>query len=205
MAIRSTDARWGAIARSLHWIIFVLIVIAATVGLIMVELPKRPNIIPVYSFHKSIGLTVLALAVLRLVWRLFDRRPREPAMPAWQHWASRLVHGALYVLIFAIPLSGWLFDSAGGLRPLHWFGLFEVPKLLAPNGDVKDVAETLHEALFWVLAAAVVLHVGGALKHHFVDRDDVLARMLPWRTRRLRAAAAAEPPAPPPSTPAATS
>jgi len=199
MALKSTDARWGGIARSFHWLIFALILVAGTVGLIMVELPRRPNIIPVYSFHKSVGLTVLALAVLRLLWRLFDRRPREPAMPAWQRWASRLVHGALYALIFAIPLSGWLFDSAGGLRPLHWFGLFEVPKLVAPDGDIKDIAETLHEALFWVLAAAVVLHVGGALKHHFIDRDEVLARMLPWRTRRLRPLATeAERPPPPP-------
>ena len=185
MQLKSTDYRWGGIARSLHWLIAALIVTGACIGMIMVELPKRPNIIWVFDLHKSIGLSVLALAIARLLWRLFDRRPREPQMPRWQHWISRLVHGLLYLLIFALPLSGWLFDSASGLRALHWFQLIEIPKLIAPAPDLRDITRLIHQSLFWVLLAALSLHVGAALKHHFIDRDNVLARMLPWRSRQL--------------------
>lgn len=186
MTAKSSDQRWGSIARFFHWTIATAIVVMGALGLTMVNLPKRPNIIPLYTFHKSLGLTILLLAALRLLWRLFDRRPADPTMPNWQLWASRIVHGLLYVLIFAIPLSGWLFDSVSALRPLFWFGLFHVPSLTGgPIPDAKALAHLLHKGLFWLLVAALVLHVGGALKHHFGERDNVLARMLPWRTRRL--------------------
>lgn len=188
MALKSDAARWGSLAKFFHWAIVLLILVQATIGLIMVELPKRPNVIPVFTFHKSLGLTILTLAVLRLVWRLFDRRPEEPVnMPRWQVIAARVSHVLLYALIFAVPLSGWLFDSATRLRPLYWFGLFQVPSLTGgQNEDLKDFAEGAHEFLFWTLVAVAAVHAAAALKHHFFDRDDVLRRMLPgkrWLTR----------------------
>lgn len=185
MPLRSSDARWGALAQFFHWTVALLIVAQGTIGLSMVEMATTPAKVKVYALHKSIGLTVLALALLRLAWRAADRRPADPpAMPRWQVLASRLTHAALYALILAIPLSGWLFNSAANF-PLSWFGLLHVPSLTGGAAPaLKALARTTHEALFWTLAAVLALHVGAALKHHLVDRDAVLARMLPWRTRR---------------------
>lgn len=185
MAIRSDAAHWGSLAKFFHWTVVLLILAQAILGLVMVELPRRPNVIAVYSVHKSLGLTILALAVLRLAWRLFDRRPDEPAtMPRWQALAARCGHALLYVLLFAVPLSGWAFDSASSLRPLFWWGLLRMPSLTGgPRPDLKETAEDAHEMLFWLLVFVAAGHAAAALWHHFHDRDGVLRRMLPGRAR----------------------
>lgn len=190
MALKSDTTHWGSLAKFFHWTTVLLILVQATIGLIMVELPKRPNVIPVYTFHKSLGLTIFALAILRLGWRLFDRRPEEPpSVPHWQVTGARIGHALLYALIFAVPLSGWLFDSASSLRPLYWFGLFKVPSLTGgPDESLKDVAENLHETLFWILATVAAGHAAMALVHHFLNRDAVLRRMLPGGDRSSDAA-----------------
>lgn len=187
MTLKSDAARWGSLARFFHWAIVLLILTQAAIGLIMVDMPKRPSTIPVYSFHKSLGLTILALAVLRLVWRAFDRRPDEVAgMPHWQALGARCGHALLYLLLFAVPLSGWLFDSASSLRPLYWFDLIHVPSLTGgKNEAIKNLAQEAHEWLFWLLALVAAGHAAMALVHHFVNRDDTLRRMLPWRSRAL--------------------
>jgi len=181
MRLKSDATHWGSLAKFFHWTTVLLILIQATIGLIMVEMPKRPNVIPVYTFHKSLGLTILTLAVLRLIWRLFDQRPDEPAsVPRWQVIGAHVGHALLYALIFAVPLSGWLFDSASSLRPFYWFGLFKVPSLTGgPSEALKEPAEFAHEFLFWTLAAVAAGHAAIALIHHFFNRDAVLRRMLP--------------------------
>jgi cytochrome b561 len=167
----------------------------------MVDLPKKPNIIPYYSFHKSVGMTVLALAVLRLIWRFFDTRPEEhPSMPQWQALGARVGHTLLYALLFAVPLSGWWFDSVAPLRPLYFFGLFELPRLVAPNEDMKQLAHEAHEWLFWLLVLVACGHAAMAFIHEFVNRDGTLSRMLPGRRAPATSAAiaASEPISPTP-------
>ncbi len=168
----------------------IAILVQATIGLVMVELPKRPSTIPVYTVHKSLGLTIFAFAILRLAWRAFDPHPAYPAtMPRWQVVGARAGHVLLYTLIFLVPLSGWLFDSATALRPLYWFGLFEVPSLTGGRDDaIKDLAETAHITLFWILATVAAGHAAVALWHHFHERDDILRRMLPGRRGAIRPA-----------------
>ncbi len=177
---------WSRSARFFHWLIAVLILVQAGVGLTMVRLPLSPDVIPVYDFHKSLGLTILLLAVLRLGWRLAQRRPAEIPMPGWQTVTSRITHVALYVLLFAMPISGWLFDSATGLRPLYWWGWLKMPHLVAANETLAEYFEWTHISLFWVLVAVTALHLAAALKHHFIDRDATLRRMLPWAGRKLQ-------------------
>ena len=188
--LKSDRDHWGSLTKFFHWTIVLLILAQATVGLIMVGMPKRPNVIPVYNFHKSVGLTILALAVLRLIWRLFDGRPKEPAsMPRIHVIAAKIGHAALYVLLFLVPLSGWWYDSVSALRPLHWFGLFPVPPLGGPdpaNPDLKNTAAGYHEFLFWTLVVVAAGHVIAALYHQFVVRDGVLARMWPASLQRKR-------------------
>jgi cytochrome b561 len=183
--LKSTADRWGSLAKFFHWTIVLLIIVQGTIGLTMVALPKGPGVIPVFSFHKSLGLTIFALALLRLSWRAFDPRPAQPSsMPRWQVTAARAGHALLYVLLFAVPLTGWWFDSVAALRPLYWFGLFEVPHLTGPDKSLRDLASGAHGFLFWTLFCVAAGHAAIALVHQFVNRDNVLGRMWPASLQR---------------------
>lgn len=185
MTLKNTE-RWGPVSQTFHWLIVLLIVVIAGVGLVMDELPKTPKYFWVYTAHKSLGLTVLALAIARLGWRLYAGAPPPvPGTPRWQAAIASVTHWLLYALIFAMPLSGWLYDSSSGLRPFYWFGLVEVPKLAAPDKSLADLSHDVHETLFLVILALVTLHAAAAFYHHLFLRDDTLRRMLPARRRAM--------------------
>ena len=193
MSLKNTTDRWGGISQLLHWTIAILIVLIGIVGLVMGELPRSPKDFWVYTAHKSLGLALLALVVVRIGWRVYAGAPRPvPGTPRWQALLAAATHGAIYLLILAIPMSGWMLDSASGLRPLRWFGLVEVPKLVAPDEALAANAHGAHEWLFWLLMALVAGHAGAALYHHFIQRDATLARMLPRRW--ITASPAKDPP-----------
>lgn len=179
MPVRSSEAGWGALLRAFHWLVAILIVVQAVIGLTMVGMDLSPAKVRVFALHKSIGMTILALVLLRIAWRLTERRPADPpTMPRWQRRAAHALHLVLYVLILAIPLSGWWFNSASN-APLVWFGWFDIPSLTGGLDPVwKPRALLLHQSLFWLLVALLVLHVGAALWYHFRQRDEVLLRML---------------------------
>jgi len=180
MPIRNDAQRWGAISLGLHWLTVILVLGLATVGLLMHDLPTGPFKVQVYALHKSTGLTVLALTVLRLLWRLVAGAPAPVAgTPRWQDGIAKVTHGALYALLLAMPLSGWLFNSAAGF-PLRWFGLFPLPRLgTGYDPDIKAFAHEAHEWLFYALALLVLVHSAAALFHHYRFRDATLSRMLP--------------------------
>ena len=178
LPIRNTDDRWGMVTIALHWLTVLAVVGLCVVGLLMQELPSGKLKLDVYALHKSFGLTVLALTLLRLLWRLVAGAPKPEPMPRIQVFAAHVSHGLLYIVLLAMPLSGWLYNSASGF-PLKWFGLFSLPKLSGYDPDVKRFAHEMHETLFLVLAAIVTLHALAALKHHYFDRDRTLVRMLP--------------------------
>ena len=193
MTLKNTPRRWGGISQLLHWTIAILIVLIGIVGLVMGELPRSPKYFWVYTAHKSLGLTVLALVLVRIGWRLYAGAPRPvPGTPRLQALLASATHGAIYLLILALPLSGWIYDSANALRPFRWFGLVEVPKLVAPDEALAASAHGAHEWLFWLLMALVAGHAGAALYHHFIQRDATLARMLPRRW--ITASPAKDPP-----------
>ncbi len=179
MPIRNLEDRWGSVSLALHWLTALMILGLVVVGLLMQELANSPTKIQVYGLHKSIGLTVLALTVSRLLWRLVAGVPRPvPGLPRWQRIAAKASHGALYFILLVMPLSGWLYNSASGF-PLKWFGLFSLPRLSGYDAEVKAFALAAHETLFLVLAAIVTVHALAAFKHHYRDRDRTLVRMLP--------------------------
>ena len=179
MSWKNTADRWGAISQLLHWLIVLLILGLGTVGLLMTEMRNSPDKIQLYLLHKSFGLTVLALMTLRLLWRLFAGAPRPvPGTPHWQERIASLTHGALYVLVFAMPISGWVLNSASGF-PLRWFNLFNLPAITAKNETLHETAVEVHEWLFWALIALALVHAAAAIYHHVFQHDATLARMLP--------------------------
>ncbi|UGQ46002.1 cytochrome b [Massilia endophytica] len=172
--------RYTNTAILLHWLMALLIVAAFSLGLVMTDIPGiTPAKLKYYSWHKWMGVTVLALAAVRLLWRLAHKPPMHPAgMPAWQVKAADASHVLLYVLLFAVPISGYLYTTASNV-PVVYLGLFQIPALFEGTPELKALFKPIHYWLNMLLAAGVAVHVAAALKHHFVDRDSVLKSMLP--------------------------
>lgn len=186
----NSRVRYGAVAMTLHWVIAAMILFMAGLGFFMTRLEETDErTFPLFQLHKSIGLTILMLSLLRLGWRLANPIPALPSgMSAWERFAARGVHVLFYVLMVAIPLMGWATVSAAPLAvPTMWFGLFEWPHMpfLAdlPRAEKRMIEEPLavtHSLLALAMLGLVALHAAAALKHQFRDKDDVLKRMLPW-------------------------
>lgn len=179
MAINNTADSWGSVARTLHWLLFVLVVTLLIVGHVMEGMAETdPRRLQVYGLHKSFGLVVLMLAVLRLWWRL--RQTARPTMPAhmkdWERSLATVNHGLLYAALFVMPISGYVMSCAAGYPP-KLFGL-AVPDLVGKNEALAGLAHTTHVWAGWVVVGLIALHLAGALKHHFVYKDNVLTRML---------------------------
>ncbi len=168
--------RYDQTARLLHWVMAALVIGNLAGGLLHETLEDTINLIPL---HKSIGLTVLALTIVRIAWRLtWQPPPYPPAVPQWQIAAAKAVQAVFYGLMLAMPLSGWVMASAGKY-PLSWFALVDVPKLVVMKDSALYLASRQgHEVLGWLMAGLVVLHVAAALRHHFILKDRVLERML---------------------------
>lgn len=176
--------RYGLPAIILHWLTAIAIVAGFTLGLTMVDMRFSPTKLQLYSYHKWIGVTVFLMAVLRVAWRISHPPPAPlPGQPAWQRRSAATAHAMLYVLLFAVPVSGWLYSSASGV-PTVYLGLIPLPDAVGRDAALKDVLKGVHYWLTMLLAALVAVHVLAALKHAIVDRDGTLRRMLPgpWRT-----------------------
>ena len=166
--------RYNAGARAFHAAIAVLVVVNLALGLLHESLEKQVDLMPL---HKSIGITILGIGVLRLLWRLTWKKPAyDPPIAGWERLSSAVVHWALYALMLVMPLTGWIFSSPGK-RPLEWFGL-AIPKLPVERGSaLVESAHEGHEILGFVMLALVIGHVVAALRHHYVLRDHVLRRI----------------------------
>lgn len=174
-----TSAHYSTIAITLHWLFVLIFLVMFPLGYIMADMDLSPEKLELISWHKSIGITALALAVVRLAWRLFHRPPPLPGdLPRWQVGVSHLVHWLIYGVVFAIPLTGWAMSSAAGIvvRP---FGLFALPNFVPKDKALMNTFHEVHELLGFALLALVTIHVAAALYHYFVRRDGILSRMLP--------------------------
>jgi cytochrome b561 len=180
----NTADAWGAPAKLLHWAVALLIVLQIGLGFAAVLWRLSPLKLELFVWHKSVGLLILVLMLARLAWRLANRTPAlPPQTPAWERHAAHASHGLLYALAIALPLSGWVINSAAAV-PFSVFWLFPLPPIVAPDEGVEALAKLTH---FWLLVALCVVlavHIGAALRHHLVKHDDVLLRMLPASWRR---------------------
>lgn len=178
--MRHPPTRYGAVAQAFHWIIAALVVSQFVLARLADPLPLGLHKLTLLARHKSFGMTVLMLAVLRLLWRLGHAPPGLPAgMRPVEAWLARATHAAFYVLLFAMPLSGWLMSSAKNYS-VSWFSLFTWPNLIGPNEHAFDLLRSTHDVMSNVLFGLAGLHILAALKHHFWNKDSVLLRMLPF-------------------------
>jgi cytochrome b561 len=150
----------------------------------MVGLELSPQKLKYLSWHKWVGVTVLILSAARILWRLAHPAPALPAsMKPWEKRLANASHILLYVLFFTAPITGWLFSSAAGIQTVY-LKVLPIPDLLEKNKELADILKLTHRWINYTMAAVIVLHVAAALKHHFVDRDEVLTRMIPSLARR---------------------
>jgi cytochrome b561 len=171
---------YSTTAIALHWLMALMIVSSLTLGYYMSGLPFSPSRIRLFSYHKWLGVTILAVAAVRLLWRLGHRPPALPAMAAWQRRSAHGVHALLYLLFFAVPLSGWAYSSAAGF-PVVYLGVLPLPDWVSPDKALAARLVTVHAWLAYSLAAIVVLHIAAALKHGFDEPVGYLQRMVSSR------------------------
>ncbi len=184
--MRNTTNRWGTLAQLFHWLIVLFIIAQFTLALLFGDLPNGARKLTLLSRHKSIGITILTLALLRVLWRWSNPTPALPGtLKPYERTLARVTHVLLYVLLLAVPLSGWTMSSARGF-PVSWFGLFQLPDLVPKNKALYEILVTTHDVLAWSLGVVAIVHLLAALKHHFVLKDDVLRRMLPFTTGKTQ-------------------
>lgn len=178
MQIKNTDVRYGVVAILLHWLMALLVIGLLMIGLYMADLPFSMQKLTLYGWHKETGILVLMLAVQRIIWRLANVVPALPlTMPLWQKFAARAAHYAFYGFIVVMPLSGWCMSSAAGL-PVSFFGLFVLPDLVPASESLRALFNEVHVCLAYALITLICIHTLAALWHHFIDKDDVLRKML---------------------------
>ena len=169
--------KYTATAIAVHWVMAIGLVGLFIFGLYMADLPVSPAKLKYYSWHKWAGVTLFALLVFRIVWRATHRPPELPAhMSRGEQFVAHAGHAALYLLMIAVPLSGWLMSSAKGFQTV-WFGVLPIPDLIGKDKATGELLALVHKSLNLLFVAVIVGHVGAALKHHFIDKDGLLDRM----------------------------
>jgi cytochrome b561 len=178
MQLKNTEHRYGLVTRANHWLNAVIMISVIALGIYMVDLPREPATFELYGLHKSLGVLLLALIIWRLIW--LKRSPNPPLLPSkpWEHTLAHSVRGLLYLAMIIAPLSGWLMSNSAG-HGVDFFGLFNLPTLVAENESLNAIVKPIHVITGKiVLPILILLHIGGALKHHFVYKDATLKRML---------------------------
>ena len=186
MTITNSATRFGLVSKFFHWAVFLLFVNQYLTGILMMRLARDHTVLgyaqgDYYNWHKSVGLVVLALVLLRITWRKTTRLPDWPeTMAAWEQDAMKWTERTLYFCMVVMPISGYVFTLAGGYN-FKLFGIVPLPQIIAKNATVATTAEYIHAGTAFVIVAAVALHLALAVKRHRVDKDGFLYRMLPFR------------------------
>ncbi len=178
--LRNSAQAYGLIHKAFHWLMAAAIIGMFALGLWMEDLPLGPEKFSWYGLHKSIGATLIAAVFLRFIWRQLNAVPTLPESMKWhERMGAHLGHWGLYGLMFILPVSGWLMSSAAGF-PVSVFGWFTLPDLIAADKDLAELLGEAHELLAFAIIGLAAIHASAALMHHFIKKDNVLKRMLPW-------------------------
>lgn len=184
------QGEWSQPTKIFHWVVFGGIIVMISLGVWAEETPVSPLKFKIFAYHKATGIMVLLTMLARLGWRLRTPRPPLPDhMPTWEKRAAEITHWLLYGLVIAIPISGWVMSSAANF-PVSIYGLFTVPDLVEPNKALSETAAQTHHLLLYLMMATLAAHIGAALRHHFVTKDEILNGMLPKALQRKAKGAA---------------
>lgn len=179
--LQNTERAWGAVTKSFHWLVAILILGQLVLGTIAEEARVSPLKLDLFVWHKSIGVSILLLVILRVAWRLKNPPPTAPAgIAIWEERLAKVGHGLLYLLMVVVPLTGWWVSDTSRI-PFRLYWTVPVPDLMAPDRDLSELAADAHGLLTKLLLAVVVVHILAALRHHFLLRNDTLLRMLPFQ------------------------
>lgn len=179
MGLRNTETQYGSVTKFLHWFLIVTVILMLCIGFFYEDLPSRAMRGWLMWFHKSLGITILVAVVLMLFWRFCNPKPKWPEnMPLWEQYLARITHTLLYLVIILMPIAGWTMSTAANKAP-RFFGLFVARAPMVPiNKHLARTASHMHEILGWTIVVLLAIHVLGALKHHFIDKNNILKRML---------------------------
>lgn len=175
--LRNTANSYGLVSIANHWLSATIFIVMIALGLYMTSLADSPDKFELYGLHKSLGIGLLSLMILRLIWLKVSPNPEQLSKNKFEHILGHAVKGLLYLAMIGMPLSGWIMSNSGG-HDVAFFELFTLPQLIGKNEFINGIAAAIHSSAAYVLIALVVLHVAGALKHHLVYKDDTLKRML---------------------------
>ena len=182
--LRNDVQSWGSLAKFFHWIMAALVLAQIGLGWTAASWRLSPLKLDLFVWHKSIGMLILALVALRVLWRLVNPTPALPAgTPVWERRAARISHVLLYLSMIGMPVTGWIVHSADNI-PFRIFWLIPLVAIVAEAKETADLAALVHFAFFVLLSALLLVHIGAALRHHFIKRNDVLARILPGTGRK---------------------
>ena len=178
MRWRNSTTYWGLISRLFHWLMAICILFTTGLGITMINVRLSPMKLEMFIVHKSIGIGLLIAVIARITWRLINATPQLPdSVSRTEARLARLWQVWMYLLLIAIPLSGWVINSAANFS-LNWFGLFEVPAIVEPDLVIEEYAKRTHLFLLILFGLTLSVHIFAALRHHFIYRNDVLRRML---------------------------
>lgn len=175
-----TVTAYSSGSKFFHWFIAVIVILMLSGSYFLDDVPEQFKSIA-FMYHKSFGLTVLAFMIFRVLWIIHTGKPALPStVPAWQRGGAHVVQYSLYLLLFLMPLAGWAMSVAADRIPV-FFGLFPIPMpFITPDKALAGFMKECHNTMAWMIIVLLILHIAGAMKHHFIDKDIVLRRMLPW-------------------------
>ncbi|NPA72477.1 MAG: cytochrome b [Gammaproteobacteria bacterium] len=177
MELKNSNDYYGLVSRANHWLSAFIFMALIAVGLYMTGLEKGPDRLELYQLHKSMGIAIFMLIIMRLIWLKVSPNPEQLSKTKLEHILGHAVKGILYLAMLGMPISGWIMSNSGG-HEVAFFTLFTLPNIVAENHDLHELTETVHGLFGKVLIAVVLLHIAGALKHHLVYKDNTLLRML---------------------------
>ncbi|MGE3919928.1 MAG: cytochrome b [Gammaproteobacteria bacterium] len=179
--LKNTDTTYSSFSKFLHWTIFLLVAIMLGAGFFLDDIPHGAFRTFVITLHKSIGITILFLMLIRLIWALMNTKPKLPPQThLWEKISEHTVHTLLYIILIAMPLSGWIMSSAAG-KPPNFFWLVQLPLPVPHSSELSDFGFAIHQYLAWTIIILVSIHILAALKHHFINKDNILKRMMPTK------------------------
>ena len=175
--MKNTNERYSIPTRVMHWAVAVIMIGMLALGVYMTGVELSPFKFQLYWWHKSIGAMVLVLFAARLIWRMINIWPHHPNHKGYERFLANVIQAFFYIAMIGMPMTGWMMSSAKGY-PVSVFDWFILPDLIAPDQELGEILAELHTVCGYVLIGAILLHAAGAIKHHIIDRDDTLIRML---------------------------